>query len=161
MSEGPAAGNDEPRRIFEEAPFTRHLGLKLEALGPGWCHSFLEVEERHLQQDGFVHAGVQAAILDHTAGAAGATMLGEGQAVLSIEFKVNLLRPAKGRRLVCRAKVLKGGRTVTVAESELFTLGDGEERLVSKATVTLANVPRPASGASRRPDRGSRPGEAT
>ena len=144
---------DEARRIFDGAAFTRHLGLRLESLGRGECHTVLDLEERHLQQDGFVHAGVQATVADHTAGAAGATLLGEGLAVLSIEFKINLLRPAKGERLVCRAKVLKAGRTVSVAESEVYCVTAGEERLVSKATVTLAVVPRP-------PVRGAvRPGE--
>jgi uncharacterized protein (TIGR00369 family) len=138
-----STAHDEARRILDSAPFIRDLGLRLESLGEGTCTTVLDLEERHLQQDGFVHAGVQATIADHTAGTAGATLIPAGRAVLSIEFKINLLRPARGERLVCRAKVLRAGKSVSVVESEVHAVEDGRERLVSKATVTLAIVPRP------------------
>jgi acyl-coenzyme A thioesterase PaaI-like protein len=70
--------------------------------------------------------------------------------VLSIEFKINLLRPARGERLVCRAKVLRGGKSVSVVESEVHAVSEGRESLVSKATVTLAIVPRPGKDAKGR-----------
>jgi uncharacterized protein (TIGR00369 family) len=129
---------EETNRIFTSAPFAAELGLRLESVGPGTCTSLLPLERRHLQQDGFVHAGVQASMADHTAGGAAATLLRKGQYVLSAEFKINLLRAAKGDRLVCRARVLKAGAQLTVAESEVFCVAAGAERLVSKATVTLA-----------------------
>jgi uncharacterized protein (TIGR00369 family) len=135
----------EVERIFLAAPFTRDLGLRLESVAPGECRTSLVLTERHLQQDGFVHAGVQATVADTTAGAAGATLIGPGQYVLSAEFKINLLRSAKGTRLACVAKVLKAGATLTVVESEVFCESAGESRLVSKATVTLAVV-RPRGG---------------
>jgi acyl-coenzyme A thioesterase PaaI-like protein len=72
-------------------------------------------------------------------------LIGPGQYVLSAEFKINLLRSAKGTRLACVAKVLKAGATLTVVESEVFCESAGESRLVSKATVTLAVV-RPRGG---------------
>jgi uncharacterized protein (TIGR00369 family) len=137
--------HDEARRVLESCPFIRDLGMRLESLGEGSCTTVLEIEGRHLQQDGFVHAGVQATIADHTAGTAGATLIPAGKAVLSIEFKINLLRPARGERLVCRAKVLRAGRQVSVVESEVHAVAGGKESLVSKATVTLAIVPRPSA----------------
>jgi len=60
-----------------------------------------------------------------------------------VEFKINLLRPAKGESLRCRAKVLKPGKTISVAESEVYAVADGKETLVSKATITLAVLARP------------------
>ena len=132
--------SDEVSRIFENAPFITDLGIRLESSGPGDCTTVLPLERRHLQQDGYVHAGVQATIADHTAGAAAASLVRDGQYVLSAEFKINLLRAAKGERLVCRATVLKAGSQLIVAESEVFCVASGEERLVSKATVTLAVV---------------------
>ena len=60
---------------FRDAPFIAHLGLELEALGPGWCESRLEVQPWHLQQTGVVHAGVLATLADHCAGAAATTLL--------------------------------------------------------------------------------------
>jgi uncharacterized protein (TIGR00369 family) len=145
---------DEARRVFAEAAFIRELGIELAHLSLGECHSSLAVRPEHLQQDGFVHAGVQATMADHTAGAAAATTIPEGHIVLSVEFKINLLRPARGERLNCRAKVLRAGRQVTVAESEVYAAAsrpDGpgvgaDEKLVSKATVTLAVVPARRAG---------------
>ncbi len=77
---------------------------------------------------------------DHAAGAAAATLVEEGQTVLTLEFKLNLLRPALCQRLLCRAEVLKAGRQVTVVEAEVFAERDGRRRLFSKATVTMAVV---------------------
>ncbi|GAB5602508.1 PaaI family thioesterase [Thermus sp. FJN-A] len=125
---------EELSRVFT-APFVNHLGVRLVEAGEGWCLTEMPVGPVHLQQDGFVHAGVQATLADHTAGAAATTLVALGEAVLTVEFKLNLLRPAQGERLRCRAQVLRGGRTLSVVESEVHT-----DRLVAKATVTLAIV---------------------
>ncbi len=138
----PAQGfREHVRAIFERAPFIGDLGVVLSDLGPGWCESILRIAPKHLQQDGYIHAGVQATIADHTAGGAAGTVAKAGDLVLTVEFKINLLRPALGDRLRCRATVLRDGRTITVVESEVFARKDAEEKLVSKAMVTLALVP--------------------
>ena len=138
----PGDGNREAvEAIFRNSAFVSGLGIRLMDLGSGWCESELTVGERHLQQDGFVHAGVQATIADHTAGGAAGTLARTGQMVLSVEFKINLLRPAVGEKLRCRARVLKPGKTIVVAESEVFASRDGTEKMTAKATVTLALVP--------------------
>jgi len=129
----------ELKRLFE-APFIAELGIRLESASPGECTTALVLEPRHLQQDGYVHAGVQATMADHTAGAAAATLMEEGRIVLTVEFKINLLRAAKGERLICRSRVLRAGRQISVVESELFCAGAGEEQLVSKTTATMALV---------------------
>jgi len=139
--------DDEIRRVFDAAPFISNLGIELESVGEGACVTTLELGEKHLQQDGFVHAGVQAAIADHSAGVAAATLLRENRLVLSVEFKINLLRAARGEKLTCKATVLKPGRRFAVVESEVFCLADGGERLVSKMTATIAYV----SAGDRRP----------
>ncbi len=131
---------EEVKRIFTSAPFIADLGLELVALAPGECTTMLPLLQRHLQQDGYVHAGVHGAMADHTAGGAAATLIKKGQIVLTIEFKINLLRAAKGERLICRAEVLKPGNHFTVVESEVFCEESDEEYLVSKATATLAVV---------------------
>jgi uncharacterized protein (TIGR00369 family) len=132
----------EVERIFDQAPFIRDLGLSLELVAHGECRTKLTVTERHLQQDGFIHAGVLAAIADHTAGAAGSTLVEKGQFVLTAEFKINFLSAAKGTHLYCISKVLKPGKVLTVVESELYCGSTHAPRLVSKATVTLAIVAR-------------------
>jgi uncharacterized protein (TIGR00369 family) len=130
----------EVRRIFEQAPFIAELGIELESLGQGECTTVLIIQPRHLQQDGYVHAGVQATVADHTAGAAAATLIHEGQMVLTAEFRISLLRAARGERLRCTARVLKPGRLLTVVESEVFCIAADVAQLVSKASVTLAVV---------------------
>jgi uncharacterized protein (TIGR00369 family) len=131
---------DEIQRIFRAARFISDLGIELESVGDGECVTTLDLENRHLQQDGYVHAGVHATIADHTAGVAAATMLRKHQLVLSVEFKINLLRAAKGERLICHAKVLKPGKRFSVVESEVYCAEGGNERLVSKMTATMAYI---------------------
>lgn len=128
------------REIFQQAAFVSDLGIRLADLGAGWCESVLAVAPKHRQQDGYVHAGVQATIADHTAGGAAGTLAAEGNLVLTVEFKINFLRPALGERLRCRATVLRQGKTLNVAESEVFAERDGSEKMVAKAMVTLAVV---------------------
>ena len=129
------------QRIFNEAPFVSSLGIELVDLGPGWCETRMAITDRHCQHHGYVHAGVQATIADHSSGAAASTLIDAEEQILSVEFKLNLLRPARGTHLRCRAVVLKAGRTLTVVEAEVRAGDDASEVLVSKATVTLATVP--------------------
>lgn len=133
----------EVRRVFNSAPFVRDLGFQLGAFHPGHCEAGLALQDKHLQQDGFVHAGVQATLADHTAGTAAATLLAADQIILTAEFKINLLRAASGERLFCRARVLKPGGRLIVAESEVFCGDQQTGVLVAKATVTLAVIDRP------------------
>ena len=128
---------------FAAANFVCDLGIRPLDCGPGWVEAAVDILPRHAQQNGFIHAGVQATLADHTAGVAAITLVEKGSTVLTLEFKVNLLRPALCERLLCRAEVLKAGRQVTVVEAEVFALVAGERRLFSKATVSLAVVPIP------------------
>jgi len=131
---------DITRRLFKAAPFIERLGVELEAVSAGYCQTSLAVRPDHLQQNGVVHAGVIATLADHTAGGAAASVLGAGAYPLTAEFKINLLRPAKSDRLACRARVLKAGRTLVVAESDVVCADGAGEVLVAKAIVTLAVV---------------------
>jgi len=130
------------QEIFDRAAFIEEVGIKVSGIGPGWCETTLKVGPKHLQQDNFVHAGVLATLADHTAGGAAGSVVREEEIVLSVEFKINLLRPATGETLRCRAQLLRAGRTLIVAESEVFARAGDQEKLVAKATVTLAVVSR-------------------
>lgn len=139
------------KKMFGAAGFVQDLGIELGYVGEDRVETTLDVKPRHLQQHGVVHAGVLATIADHTAGGAGSLHLSSVQSVVSIEFKINMLRPATGTRLRCVGTPLKPGRTISVAESEVYsqrTLDDGtqEEKLVAKATVTLAVTDRILGG---------------
>jgi uncharacterized protein (TIGR00369 family) len=133
---------------FKDAPFIAHLGIELKDLGDGWCEATLKLENWHLQQTGVAHAGVVATLADHCAGAAASTQLGEGEYVVSVEYKINLLRGARGERLHCRAEVLKRGQSLTVVESMVHAESGGKRDLVAKLNATMAVLrPQPQRGA--------------
>jgi uncharacterized protein (TIGR00369 family) len=134
------------QHILDNAPFACELGIELTAIEDGWCETRLAPGRRHHQQHGLIHAGVLATLADHTAGCAARGAVGLHQDVLTIEFKINFLRPVVADRLRCRADVLRAGKTIVIAESAVYAEKDSQEKLVSKAMVTLAvtgpvNVP--------------------
>lgn len=127
-------------QVFRDAPFMVHLGVELVDLGHGWCEARLALKDWHMQQTGVAHAAVVAALADHCAGAAASTDLATGQHVVTAEYKINLLRGARGDHLFCRAEVLKRGQALIVVESEVFTATDGRRVLVAKLNATMAVV---------------------
>ena len=133
-------------QLFESAPFVAHLGMHLTGLRPGWCEAQLVLTPDHLQQNGYVHAGVLATMADHTAGAASTTVVGAQEYVLTAEFKINFLYAALGTCLRCRAQVLHPGKRLSVTESEVYILGSDQTRLVAKAMCTLAVLSRGGPG---------------
>lgn len=124
-------------KIFADAPFITALGISLVRVGPGVCETILAIEAKHAQQKGVVHAAVTAAMGDHTAGGAAATLAPENHDLLTTEYSIHLLRPARGKELRCVGKVLRPGRTLSVVESEVFADGI----LVAKLTATIAFLP--------------------
>ncbi len=131
---------EELEQIFNAAPFVASVGIRLVAVDSGICETELSVEPQHLQQNGFVHAGVQATMADHTAGGAAATLIEPDHMILTVEFKINLLRAARGDRLTCRSEVLKPGGRLIVVESEILCEVEGTSKLVSKTTASIAVV---------------------
>jgi uncharacterized protein (TIGR00369 family) len=125
------------RDIFSKAAFISHLGVELVSIEPGVVRSALAPRPEHLQQDGYVHAGVVTTLADHTAGAAAGTLIEPRQIILTSELKIHLLRPAHGR-LECIATVLKPGRMFSIVESEVRASGT----LVAKLIATMAVVER-------------------
>jgi uncharacterized protein (TIGR00369 family) len=105
------------------------------------------VEERLRQQHGFIHGGVIATMADHTVGGAARSVSGDKD-VLTVEFKINYLRPAIGDHLRCTASVLRAGKAVIVAEALVFASNAGKETLVAKLTETLflADDPKARAG---------------
>jgi uncharacterized protein (TIGR00369 family) len=128
------------RQVFAGVPFLRHLGIELAALGPGWAETVLAVGPHLGQAEGFVHAGALATMADHTAGTAAGTLSAPGQSVLTVEFHIQLLRPATGESLRCRAEVLRAGSRLIFCEAKVHAGGGGEEKLVAAFTSTLALV---------------------
>jgi len=122
--------------------FIKHCQIRAEVVRRGFFESRVRIEDHHRQQDGFIHAGIMATMADHTAGYAAFTTVSEEFQILTIEFKVNFLKPAHGEALVCRSKVIREGAQIIIAESEISDVKGGAETLVAKALVTLMAVHR-------------------
>ena len=116
------------------------LGATLGTVEEGSVEIILVPRREISQQHGFVHAGAVAAIADSAAGYAALSLMPGGIGVLSTEFKINLLAPAIGDRIVARGRVVKAGRTLTVAQTDVFTVTGSEERLVALLTATMMSV---------------------
>lgn len=116
------------------------IGARLAHVAPGEIDIELPFRDDLTQQDGFLHAGVVSTVLDSACGYAAFTLMPADSRVLSIEFKVNLLAPAVGERVIARGRVVRAGRTITVATGDAFAVRDGGERHVSTMTATLMTV---------------------
>lgn len=129
---------DAARAFFRASPFMLDLGVEPVAVGEGTMRSELALQRRHLQHTGQVHAGVASAMADQTMGAAAQTLAPEGRWALTAELKTSHLRAAKGDRLVCEARVIKGGRNLSFTEAEVYAVAGDTRTLVVKASATMA-----------------------
>lgn len=126
--------------VFRSQRFMALLGTEMVHLEPGGCTLAIDRRGELDQHSGVVHGGVVGALADNAAGAAATSLLPKGQVTVTVEYKINFVSPAKGERLLARAKVLKPGRTLTVAESRVFARDDDVETLCAVALVTLTPV---------------------
>ena len=116
----------------------RTLGVEITRLEPGEIELAMPYDPAYCQQHGFMHAGIITTALDSACGYAAFSLMPADAAVLTVEFKTNLLAPAKGERFVFRAEVVKPGRTLTVCEAKAFAFADGADaRLIATMTGTL------------------------
>lgn len=116
------------------------IGATLEHVEAGEVHIGLSVRDDLTQQHGYVHAGVIATIADSACGYAALSVMPEDAAVLSIEFKINMLSPAEGSRMIARGKVIKPGRTIVVCSANVVAIQQGTEKLVATMTGTMMVV---------------------
>ena len=124
---------DAVRNSFERQPFMSLIGASLSRVEPGEVEIELPFREDLLQQTGMLHGGVVAAIGDVACGYAALTLMPQGSEVWSVEFKINLLAPAAGRRIVALGRVVRSGRTLSVCTADVST----DERVVATMTGTF------------------------
>ncbi|HVZ44083.1 MAG TPA: PaaI family thioesterase [Ramlibacter sp.] len=118
----------------------RTLGATLTAVEPGRAIIELPWARALTQQHGFLHAGMVAAALDSACGYAAFSLMPADAAVLTIEYKINLMAPAEGERFRMEGLVVKPGRTITVADGRAYAVQAGREKLVATMTATLMAV---------------------
>lgn len=135
-----ASWESRVRSSFAKQGLMRTFGAKLVSVSRGRVEIELRPCAAIAQQHGFVHAGAVSAIADTAAGYAALSLMPLNRGVLTTEFKINLLAPATGHTLVARGEVVKAGRTLTVAQTEVFAKSDEGSKLVALLTATLMAV---------------------
>lgn len=131
---------EKVRDSFARQKAMKTLGITLEKIKPGRIELRMPYNEAYTQQHGFLHAGIVSTALDSACGYAAFSLMPKEAAVLSIEYKINLLAPAKGETFVFIGKVLKPGRTVSVCLSEAYSEHSGKRKLVAQMTGTMMTV---------------------
>jgi len=125
---------------FSKQGLMKTLGATLVKVSDGLVEIAIRPTAAISQQHGFTHAGAVSAIADSAAGYAALTLTPADTGVLTTEFKINFIAPAIGDRIVARGHVVKAGRTLTVAQSQVFAERAGEEKLIALLTASIMTV---------------------
>ncbi|WP_306143859.1 PaaI family thioesterase [Roseibium sp. MMSF_3412] len=128
------------RHSFAMQHFMSHLGAELVHVAPGAVDIELKMSRDLTQQHGFFHAGATSSIADSSAGYAALSLFAGDCGVLTSEYKINLLNPAKQDVLLARGRVVKPGRTLTIAKADVYGLEDGLQVHVATGLFTLVSV---------------------
>ena len=129
---------EQIRQSFAKQTIMDLIGAELSRVEPGIIEITLPYRADLTQQHGYMHAGIVTTIADTASGYAAYTLMPPNSEVLSVEFKVNLLRPAKGEKFVAVAEVIKSGKTLTVVHADVFGVNHDEQReLVATMLSTM------------------------
>jgi uncharacterized protein (TIGR00369 family) len=129
---------EDIRKNFARQSIMALIGAELSLIEPGVVEINLPYRKDLTQQHGYLHAGIVTTIADSAAGYAAYSLMPAGSEVLSVEFKVNFLRPAKGAAFVARAEVIKPGKTLTIVRADVFGVSEtGTKELVATLQGTM------------------------
>jgi uncharacterized protein (TIGR00369 family) len=136
----PPFNPDRVRASFAKQRVMATIGATLDRVDPGAVTISMPPNADLTQQHGYLHAGIIATIADSACGYAALSLMPDDAAVLSIEFKTNMLAPADGERFVARGKVIKPGRTIMVCDATVHAVRNGAEKLIATMTGTMMVV---------------------
>ena len=128
------------RDSFSRQRFMGTLGAELTSVGPGTAEIEVGHREDLCQQHGFFHGGLVGTIADNACGYAAYSLMAASDSVLTVEYKVNLVAPASGDRLISRARVVRAGRRISVCHADVFVWRDGQEHLCATALGTFMRL---------------------
>jgi uncharacterized protein (TIGR00369 family) len=129
---------DDIKQSFAKQTMMNLIGAELTRVEPGIVEISLPYRADMTQQHGYLHAGIVTTIADTASGYAAYSLMPPRAEVLSVEFKINLLRPAQGEMFRALAEVVKSGRTLTVVRADVFGINrDGERELVATMLATM------------------------
>jgi uncharacterized protein (TIGR00369 family) len=125
------------RASFARQGLMKHLGAELAVLGAGHAEIHVPFRMEVTQQHNYFHAGVSGAIADSACGYAAYTLMPADSSVLTVEYKMNLLAPADGEKLLARARVLRSGRTLKICAADVYVLKGGAETHCATMLATI------------------------
>lgn len=125
---------------FAAQDFMGLMGATMPVIEPGYCEIHLPNRKEVTQQHGYVHGGAMASIADAAAGYAAFSLFDSNSAPLTVEYKLNILRPGEGERMVARARVVKPGRTLTIVQADVFGISGERETLCVTSLQTLIRL---------------------
>ena len=125
------------RESFSRQAHMATLGAAIVFIAPGQVHLAFPYAPQFCQQNGFLHAGAIASVADSANGYAASTLAAPRTDVLAVEFKINLLAPARGESFLACGQVLRPGRTLTVCQAEVFATGTADRTLVATMLSTI------------------------
>lgn len=128
------------RESFAKQAAMRTIGATLSDVTPGMVEIELPYDEKLTQQHGFIHAGVLSMGLDSACGYAAFSLMPADAAVLTVEFKINLMAPGRGERFLFRGEVVKPGRTIMVADGRAYAFDADTTKLIASMTATIMTV---------------------
>lgn len=126
---------------FDQQAAMKLIGASMPVVEQGRTEIHLPHWDGVGQQHGFVHGGVVGMIADSAAGFAAMTVAPVGSSVLTVEYKMNLMAPAKGEALIARGRVVRAGRTLIVTQAEVFAVNSGQESLCALMQQTIMVIP--------------------
>ena len=129
------------RTSFGQQTAMQTLGAVMGKVGPGEVEIEMSYRADLAQQHGFIHGGIVAAIVDSACGYAALSLSAPDTAVLTVEYKVNFMAPAKGERLLARGQVVRTGTTIAVCKGDVLAYDGGEEKLVATMLTTIMLMP--------------------
>ena len=129
------------RESFNRQTVMQTLGAVLISIEPGLVEIEMPFRADLTQQHGFVHGGIVTAILDSACGYAAFSLNSPDTTVLTVEYKVNFVAPAKGDRFMARGEVVRPGATVTVCKGDVLAYDGDEEKLVATMLMTIMTMP--------------------
>ena len=125
------------RASFARQAIMHLIGAELGRLEPGMVEIRLPYRADLTQQHGYLHAGIITTVADSACGYAAFSLMPADSEVLSVEFKINLLRPAQGQTFLARAEVVKPGKTLTVVQADVFAVSEQGDRLIATMQGTM------------------------
>lgn len=133
----PHFSREQLEQALDKSPFAQLIGFSLTHYSAGSIEMEVVPRKELTQHHGFVHGAVIGFMIDSACAWAAASMVGD---VVTSEYKVNMLAPALGEKLICRSDVIKAGKRQVVTRADVFAVRDGKQKMVATGLATIARI---------------------